>query len=769
MQFLRNLFDIEYRKAFDLLSMCKENIFYTIENFHAEIKDIKKFLEELRSHRTNIKQPMKSLSEILPDGHNYTPKQIALLEELEQEILDSEGRKGELELCEQLYLTMLDRKKEKIRILSQILGKINAVEYDLNSEAAKLIFGWRNLCSAFCDALTAQNQVFENDLAKFEDADQLMEAQEISIENIEEMLKHATSLKESILGSVVIKLQDLKAKELKLNEEVSQTRLKCRYLLEEFVEVLEDDLESCIKSFENLKNHLNVPEEDIDETELSDAQKIVECCKKCVMGLIENGKKRIHAVNLELKFLIGNYEESNIEKYTALPSWQERFLLFLGMDKEESAVIKKAPLVQDSFVQISKKEVKGSSETSGGDTKSSGKAKLMKYEDLMQSLIHKRVKMVFQVEQTWDELLLVVTETVSKQNKVSALLLTEKETFIQLSSWMNILTKAIDTWNKNINEGLAAKTHENTLLQWKSKMKEKEYSKFVAGYLYGTEDEIQMETTDTKNLTLDLKKLTLALDKTDTEDESFDDKQKKTAESSSWEEIFADAINVIKEGNKLVHTLKKQDSKIQYQAARLHMSWNDCFFKAVEIWKEDLEKKREENDVLQDVAQKVRNKMYGGIQDAALKFETKLSEVWTHKIFELFHVHEQELAEAINIKKLEMKQGLPANLLVDFVNKEDDIHIYDIPTVDIIKQGKRMFNIALNLKTTETKVMETELNLLTRSEMLDAHVQKIPKPIEIMQKIISAAIDFKKSSLQLPQQKKKVSHIFQYYQNLSLN
>ncbi|PRD35110.1 UNVERIFIED_CONTAM: hypothetical protein NCL1_12589 [Trichonephila clavipes] len=86
-------------------------------------------------------------------------------------------------------------------------------------------------------------------------------------------------------------------------------------------------------------------------------------------------------------------------------------------------------------------------------------------------------------------------------------------------------------------------------------------------------------------------------------------------------------------------------------------------------------------------------------------------------------------------------------------------------TTDIIKQGQRMFNIALDLKKKETKAMKAELNLLKEAGNQDDHdVQKfevfvinqmIPKPLEIMQNIIATAVDFKKECLQLPQQIKK--------------
>ncbi|GFW76483.1 uncharacterized protein TNCV_1582621 [Trichonephila clavipes] len=133
------------------------------------------------------------------------------------------------------------------------------------------------------------------------------------------------------------------------------------------------------------------------------------------------------------------------------------------------------------------------------------------------------------------------------------------------------------------------------------------------------------------------------------------------------------------------------------------------------------------------------------------------SKVWTQKIFEVFHIHKQELAKAINIKKLELKQGLTANLHIEFEDKKEDNPIYaNEVTTDIIKQGQRMFNIALDLKKKETKAMKAELNLLKEAGNQDDHdVQKIPKPLEIMQNIIATAVDFKKECLQLPQQIKK--------------
>ncbi|GFR31255.1 uncharacterized protein TNCT_274881 [Trichonephila clavata] len=289
-------------------------------------------------------------------------------------------------------------------------------------------------------------------------------------------------------------------------------------------------------------------------------------------------------------------------------------------------------------------------------------------------------------------------------------------------------------------------------------LKQAQYSKFVAGYLYGTEDETQMEITDAKNFTLDLKTLTTALSNVESVEKSSNDNKQKAPDQSSWEEIFTDAIHVIKEGIKLINILKTQDSKIQFQTSRLHLSWDDCFFKAVEIWKENLKKQFAVDDVLKDVAHKVKNKILGGNQGEAVRFEVEQSKVWTQKIFEVFHIHKQELAKAINIKKLEMKQGLTANLHIEFEKKDEFNPIYNIETTDIIKQGQRMFNIALDLKKKETKAMEAELNLLKKAGNQDDHdVHKIPKPLEIMQNIITTAIDFKKNGLQLPQQIKKVS------------
>ncbi|GFW76484.1 mariner Mos1 transposase [Trichonephila clavipes] len=70
--------------------------------------------------------------------------------------------------------------------------------------------------------------------------------------------------------------------------------------------------------------------------------------------------------------------------------------------------------------------------------------------------------------------------------------------------------------NDDLTEGLS-------LIEKGLKVLEKEYSKFVAGYMYGTEEETQMEFTDTKNFTLDLKTLTTAFSNVESKEESSND------------------------------------------------------------------------------------------------------------------------------------------------------------------------------------------------------------------------------------------------------
>ncbi|GBM88217.1 hypothetical protein AVEN_225768-1 [Araneus ventricosus] len=367
----------------------------------------------------------------------------------------------------------------------------------------------------------------------------------------------------------------------------------------------------------------------------------------------------------------------------------------------------------------------------------------------------------FHFGNTWDELLLHVIDIVTRQSEAASKLQAEKRAFVPLFPWDYILSKATDSWNMQICEQTAAKRQENTLLQWKSRMSPKEYSEYVAGYQYGADNdgrETQASDGYIESLTVDLKALITAFDRnTVDEDTSVDYKQKHFV-SNSWENIFEDAYMVIKEGNQLVGKLKEQDMSIQYQAARLHSSWSDYFFKAVEARKEELKEELKENDLLRSVAQRIKEKMQSGIQEQTLDNMTFDSESWTEKISEMFHSYQEELAEAVNIKRREMKQPSVFSKPVKWEETIKDHPFLKIETEELIKQGKRMFTLALNIRNAETATMQNLLQSFKPLETVLGHsFETAHGSIDIWKKIVSSVLDFSKKGLSLHQQRRKYS------------
>ncbi|XP_055947104.1 uncharacterized protein LOC129980747 [Argiope bruennichi] len=730
-------------EASDLLSLCTEVLCYIIENFKIGIKDIKIALEELQTLKEPIsKKTMKPLSETLPANHNYTAKQIALLEELEQEILNSETGKEELEFCEHIYITTIDRKEEKIQIFKQILEKLNNVKIDLSSKAANLVYGWRSLCSMIHDTFIEQNAMLENEVIV---AKSIHQERERTVEKYEDAVCLVISMLEENLGEILLNLQELRNKDLELKEQIACTYVKSKEILQQCVELMEVELNHSLQSLESLKKYNSVSEENPDMKELSDVEKIVVRCKHLMQMSVKLRKEGIHALNLQLKFFMGKSQESRQRKSLALPSWQERFLSFMNMEKDNFDLRKQILFEGSAMNEIEQGDK--SLKFTEDQAESEMKAKLMMYKDLLLSIEHKRLKQpsycisawndifveaflleqlkshegldikefteidstesstklnAFHSEYSWDELMRQVTTIVSRQMKIASFLQSKKRTFIPLLPWKEILSKAICSWNALIYDEMATKRQENTLLQWKSRMTPKEYSEYVAGYQYGSGDDKGGTHTDDyiMNFMVDMKALISVLDRSVIDENTSNDDKQKAFVPNSWEDIFDDAYSIIKEGNQLIHKLKKQDMRIQYQAARYHSSWSDCFFKAVGARKEELREEFKENSLLQSVAKRIREKMQSGIQKQALDFMTG----------------------------------------------------------ELIKQGKRMFTLALDIRNSEKSSMEKILkNFRLEEKAFGDDTEKTNEPVYIWKKILSSAIDFIKKGLPFHQQRRKHS------------
>ncbi|KAF8797140.1 Protein disabled like protein [Argiope bruennichi] len=770
-------------EASDLLSLCTEVLCYIIENFKIGIKDIKIALEELQTLKEPIsKKTMKPLSETLPANHNYTAKQIALLEELEQEILNSETGKEELEFCEHIYITTIDRKEEKIQIFKQILEKLNNVKIDLSSKAANLVYGWRSLCSMIHDTFIEQNAMLENEVIV---AKSIHQERERTVEKYEDAVCLVISMLEENLGEILLNLQELRNKDLELKEQIA-----------------------CTYSLESLKKYNSVSEGNPDMKELSDVEKIVVRCKHLMQMSVKLRKEGIHALNLQLKFFMGKSQESRQRKSLALPSWQERFLSFMNMEKDNFDIRKQILFEGSAMNEIEQGDK--SLKFTEDQAESEMKAKLMMYKDLLLSIEHKRLKQpsycisawndifveaflleqlkshegldikefteidstesstklnAFHSEYSWDELMRQVTTIVSRQMKIASFLQSKKRTFIPLLPWKEILRKAICSWNALIYDEMATKRQENTLLQWKSRMTPKEYSEYVAGYQYGSGDDKGGTHTDDyiMNFMVDMKALISVLDRSVIGENTSNHDKQKAFVPNSWEDIFDDAYSIIKEGNQLIHKLKKQDMRIQYQAARYHSSWSDCFFKAVGARKEELREEFKENSLLQSVAKRIREKMQSGIQKQALDFMTLDSESWTEKISEMFHAYKEELTEAVNIKRQEMKQNPVLNKPITWEDKIEENPFFKTEVIylcygELIKQGKRMFTLALDIRNSEKSSMEKILkNFRLEEKAFGDDTEKTNEPVYIWKKILSSAIDFIKKGLPFHQQRRKHS------------
>ncbi|GBO26644.1 hypothetical protein AVEN_126019-1 [Araneus ventricosus] len=155
---------------------------------------------------------------------DYISIQLALLDELEQEILNSETGKEELEYCEHLYITTIDRKEDKIQTFKQILEKFSNVEVDLSSKAANLIYGWRSLCNIMHDTFIEQNTMLGNEVTDAKSSTDLQE-REITVRKYEDAFYMVTCMLEENLGVILVKLQELTNKDLELKEQIAYCNL----------------------------------------------------------------------------------------------------------------------------------------------------------------------------------------------------------------------------------------------------------------------------------------------------------------------------------------------------------------------------------------------------------------------------------------------------------------------------------------------------------------------------------------------------------------
>ncbi|GIY51184.1 hexokinase_2 domain-containing protein [Caerostris darwini] len=739
-------------EASEILSLCKESLYCTVENFKLIIASMKNALEELENYKgPATKTAAKPLSETLPPNHTYTAKQLALLEELEQEIFDSENWKEELEFCSQLYLKMIDRKEDKINSLNQILQKLSDVEGSLSSTAAIVIYGWRNLCAETHDAFASHSEIFSEELEEIKNAKEELVEREKLAEKIEDAFLLLTNSQEETLGSILTQLNFLKTKELELKEKTAYTFLKAKEILEEFVLVLEHELRCCTESAKDVKKYME--EEDTSaQTETSDIQKIVQRCNHIISSCIKKDEETIHALRLELKFFMGKQEKLTIKETSVLPSWHERFLTFMSMDRETSSSKQNLAFempaidVSEDYVDIPPKPSQALKEN---------KDQLMKFNNLLLALRHKRLKQPVYSISPWNDILVQafleehleridasVREEANEDESNEAP--TKSSGFFCLRTWDELLS--------NVTEIITKQEELSALLQT-----EKLYSEFVAGYLYGAEEvekEVQAIEDYKKDLSLDMKIFTATFKRHISEEEIVH----KTLEIKTWEEVFMEVVNIVQEGNKLVEVLKKQDAKTHYQVARLHSTWNDCFFKAFEVRKNDLQKEIEENAILEEVASKIKEKMQSGMQEKVLPLKTAYIASWAEKISEVFQVHQKELANVVDIKKKEMNMNRTVTKPEKLGENLEDNPLLKFESDELINQGKRMFSVALELREEETKKMEDELNMVMskKHESLD-NTEQASKAINIWQKILYSALDSKRKGMQVTQTGKRFS------------
>ncbi|XP_035224849.1 uncharacterized protein LOC118197442, partial [Stegodyphus dumicola] len=521
------------RAAAQVVSVCKDILYSTIELLRDEIRNVNLELEQLkRCEEHEPKKSTKKVSELFEKQGRFTSKQLLLLNALEEEILKTEITKNQeiIELCVNIYVTAIEKKEEKVQAMRLHLEKLGKAERSLVFEASKIIFDLRNICNAILNQEKVEIDFNQKKLGNIQEVKSISQNEGMKIfRKIEAVFTEAFMFQKDSVEFMMLNLKTLEDKEQQLKSEISHIVVYCKDLLLIVMQIIETDIKHALEDLKSLTACGFVEVNKLDESLLSEEEKYAVVCNNLLTTGIEDKKSLIDSITLEIQFLRGNIKEPENDISNNFPSWYERFLMFMDMKLDEFACESSS----DTFFN----DCEESEESSFYDEEPVFHfSKKVYCIELLKSLEHKKLKQPVYAITSWnelflrallmhtieyeekksteiiwdpkadealcqktgsesvqyrskiictenlDELLLSSIHLLKEENKVASQLRKRKQETLSLVTWTEIFMNSIQSWNVMMRKEFSLIQYKNMLLNWKGKVGPKEFSGSLAGY-----------------------------------------------------------------------------------------------------------------------------------------------------------------------------------------------------------------------------------------------------------------------------------------------
>ncbi|KAG8194525.1 hypothetical protein JTE90_013274 [Oedothorax gibbosus] len=814
-----------FERYFEILSTLDENLANSIPNALHFCKCL------CEKHKSSLENKVIQLQEIfsrlpkLSDSHTsefHSCKEVCFdvsniiqneMQELQQVVLclvseENESHSKAKLVCSRLYLEMIERRKQEFDVLVTDLDLLdNAKLNGLNNEDAILV---NKLREAFLTSIIVRENEVEwlgkeinsgKDVSERKSAnivvclkDLFCAALELEKRHYEKILlpKKEESFEVIPISYSLKDLFDIVAECLKRrtmpNESVPNKKLYIQtHSLEEFFSALFDSKQNEIeiplhKLKEDLEEILTNMVKEIKEQENKNilesklhiqALKISNSWKEIFLAAADIRRREL-AETIPAKIKNLKEEQANINcdmlsksnykgKDIAL-FWQQLLLDVVSMKKEEIKKIQQ--LLNDPHSAVS--EVISYHIQPHQPTEKGIGVQLQEYNELLNSIEHKRMKQptyyvsdwddiiaesffieqleaakitteeksisldddksskynlvnVFKQEPNWDEIFKESLNVFTEEKELSLLLQLKKTCHIPLVPWTDVFKKAVEVWEQQVNTEL----HDN--LETEMDAKQEEY--------------------------IGIKELQETISACISKQNSMTGNSQNLNSNMLWENIFQESVNVITKSEDLGNILKTQDLKLQYQAARIHSPWNDYFIKIAQLKMKHSETIINEHVAVDELAEKVHKEL---LEESSpiTKHPTSNTPIssWTTKPFEEFDKLEKDLNKTNLIKESELvvKQQPDSN---QFVKNNNENTLLKVEPEKLISHGKKMFLIALELRKAKVKAMKEELRILNEEDSFQE--KDSVQSLDNWKKVVSIAVDQKVTGKQPKQSNKR--------------
>ncbi|XP_071035586.1 uncharacterized protein [Parasteatoda tepidariorum] len=755
-------------EATKMFEICKIRLLSILSSFEKEIKNIQLNLtevENLVSDTSTFKE--KVVPKSVRDSSEFTPRQLELLNDLEEDINEQATiDEKNIKVCQQICSTMIERREIDMQNLRNLLEKLNAIENTFNLKASKLVLDWRKFCKIFLERQTDEENTFLSSLKKWEEC------------NTEELNNHLQALSENwslicdILQENFLQLckkyEDVRKEGLEYKSQLYDVNNGCKSILQDSVSILKNDECYCTEQLLKFRNEVTSSNSENSE----DEDKIL-ACKDILLKIVELRKKMLHQIKLEIKFLNGE-DFSCRKESSVIPSWYKMLHALLDVNNSLPPNLEFDRKI-DNDVGVSSFPVKLEKNTI-----------FSKYEDLLKSLDYKREKksgnrisswndilirsfLLLQIQRkpceenqnsfafstttaddvdevssfkkSWDELLILIAKMDRKESECSMILRKREESHFPPTTWESVFQKAIDDWKSQLKIRIKISNDEKNLLKWRSKLTPNECSDYMSGHryeldrLYETTNLCEYYQLNYQISLIELPKIAKELSPKSSPTNS------KESPASNWEDLFRALLCILSDGNLLVRSLKKADIHVRYQAAKIYSSWEECFKIAVDKRLSEVQKELKESEILKRIATDLskRFQLTHQKRDSKDTPESYSSASWSKSLLNNYEGHIKRLTSAIETKKNEKcETSQEADVFPVETDKEMKLFL-EIQPKEHNLLGKKIVVKAIELKNEEIEMMQNKLDQLEEPVISDTN-SEIPNSLLIWQKIVSIAL-----------------------------